>query len=97
MKDGVALRDHLKAAAKNSAAARAELAGPEFPAEGGFIWGAFLELHVARTYHQNGPNPIGYSEIAAWSRLTRQPVLATEVELLRAIDVEWLSYREGKG
>lgn len=96
MKDGADRRDHLKAAAKTSAAARAELAGPAFPDAAKFLWDAFLELHDARTYHEHGPNPIGYADIEAWSRLTRQPVRAWEVELLRALDIEWLSYREGK-
>lgn len=50
-----------------------------------------MALHVARSWNGVAPNPISYSDIAAWSHLMRTPVTNWEVELLRSLDLVWLS------
>jgi hypothetical protein len=83
---------HLEAIARTSAFARAELKGPELPAELAHVWPWFLELHAARSYHSCGPNAIAYQEIAAWSGLTGTPVGPADVDLLRLVDWTWITW-----
>lgn len=62
------------------------------PAGGGPIWHAFGELSRARTWHQFGPNPIGFSDIEAWMRLTRTPLQAHHVRIIRAMDEAFIEH-----
>lgn len=90
--DGRPYREHLQAvAARGHAAAKAELAGPELPPMGAYVWTWFLELHAARGSSGFGPLPIGYGEIAAWAALTGRAPLPWEIELLTALDRIWRS------
>ena len=50
------------------------------------VWMAFLELDAARGANGFGPNPLSYTEIDAWARLTGARLSAWEVSLLRDID-----------
>lgn len=85
------MREQLHAAALTSAAAAADLASrPVCPRAGRPAWRLFRELHAVRTSNAWGPNPITYTEIAAYQAVTRQPLHPVEVELIRALDTEYL-------
>lgn len=62
---------------------------PEVPTAGRRVWSIFLELNATRTVGM-GPNPIGFGEIEAWSRMRREPVRPFEVTMLRALDAAYL-------
>jgi len=97
-KDGSTLREHLERVAQmggpHGARVAAQLAGPEFPEACAHVWTWFCALHGARSFGPNGPNPIGYAEIAAWARLTRRAPQAWEVDLLRELDGVWLTAKD---
>jgi len=98
MKDGHLYREHLEAAAKSAGPAgriaAAELAGPEFPEACAYVWTWFCELAVARRFDDGMPQPIGHAELQAWAQFTRRMPNAWEVDLLRALDLAWLSTKD---
>ncbi len=85
------MRVHLEAAARHSEFARRELVGPSFPENLRYLWNWFMELHAARSYGPNGPNPIGYREIEAWATVMRNRVSPAEVDMLRGMDLTWMA------
>ena len=89
-------REHLEALADGNNPvladeAACDLAGPGVPAVASHVWEMFGALSLARSGGMAGPNPIGYAEIEAWSRLTDTPLDPDEVMLLRAMDVEYVT------
>ncbi|WP_457587400.1 phage tail assembly chaperone [Ensifer canadensis] len=58
---------------------------PEQPAEAGHIWDWFVELHNGR---QSGfaANPISFSEIVAFCRLTGAVITPWELSVIRRMD-----------
>lgn len=48
------------------------------------------DLQAGRRYGMGGPEPIGYADIEAWSRLTGAQPRPAEVRVLMQIDREWL-------
>lgn len=64
--------------------------GPEIPWSGARIWGLFLRLHEGRGGGGFGPSPISYEAMEAFSAITGEPLRAFEVEIIRALDREWL-------
>ena len=65
------------------------------PPAGAYLWSWFLELHRARG-GGFGPAPIGFTEIAAWSRLRGLVLTPWEVEVLRDLDSTWLAAQAEK-
>ena len=66
--------------------------GRALPPEGsGILWRAFLALSRTRSTGANGPNAITFTEIEAWSRLTRTPLEPHHVETLMAMDEVWMA------
>jgi len=59
---------------------------PPFPATHADIFQIYYELHAARSNNGFGANPISYSELEAYSRLTRRALGPWEVKMLRRID-----------
>lgn len=105
-KDGRSLEKHLKAAAKFSQEAAAELAGPALPEPLAYIWSWFCELRAACPSLSSSmvtPGgvatstafvPISYGELESWERLTRRALEPWEVSLLRDLDMAWLGHAE---
>lgn len=60
------------------------------PPGGSLLWGWFMDLNAARTWHQNGPNPITYADIEAYARLHRWSMSAQHVAILRAMDAAYV-------
>ncbi|MCK5245223.1 MAG: hypothetical protein KAJ90_08130 [Desulfobacterales bacterium] len=51
-----------------------------------YLWQWFCELSNSRDYGMVGPKPLSYSEIQAWSQLTKIDPTAWEVQAIKAID-----------
>lgn len=73
-------------AAKRSAAARQELAGPACPPAAEHIWAWFLALDAGRGSSGFGPEPIGWAELEAFGRLQGVQMSALEAGWIRALD-----------
>ena len=56
-----------------------------------YLWQWFCELSGGRGYTENGPAPLAYSEIQAWSQLIKSEPTAWEVEALKKIDRVYLT------
>jgi len=56
-----------------------------------YLWGWFCELSGGRGYAEFGALPLTYSEIQAWSQLTKSEPTAWEIEALKRIDRAYLT------
>lgn len=65
---------------------------PSIPAGGELLWRWFTDLSAARGWGAAGPNPISFSEIAAYARLTSWPIEPRHVAILQAMDREMLAH-----
>lgn len=65
---------------------------PELPWAGRRVWTIFLDLHETRGSNGFGPSPISYAEIEGYSRMKREPIRPFEVEIIRRLDVEFISH-----
>lgn len=78
------------------AALEAHLAGgglPEVPEAGRLLWRLFLELHEVRTSGVSGrPDPLSYTEVASYARVTGWPLQRHHVAALRAMDAAWMAW-----
>lgn len=61
------------------------------PEAGGVLLDAFLSLSRARSWRTHGPNPISYSEIAAWCNLMQVPLKPAHVAIIVALDEVWMT------
>jgi hypothetical protein len=88
--DGASLREHLESAwrQKNFApeAMPQKLRLPDIPAAVAHLWDWFCELSGARTGSSGGPNPIQFSEIEAWARLTGRALAPRDVQAIALLD-----------
>jgi hypothetical protein len=60
------------------------------PAGGELLWKWFMALHKTRQGGMNGPQPITYAEITAYSRIYSLPIEPRHVAILIAMDQEYL-------
>ena len=65
---------------------------PRIPAGGELLWRWFIDLNAARTWGAAGPNPIAFTEIEAFARLSRWPLEELHVAILKAMDREMLAH-----
>lgn len=65
---------------------------PSIPAGGELLWRWFTDLTAARGWGAAGPNPISFSEIAAYARLSNWPIEPRHVTVLQAMDREMLAH-----
>lgn len=88
--DGCTQREHLESLARQRA--RSGLPPPEglseyeCPDAAEHLWRWFLEVSRRRGSNGFGANPISYSELEAWSRLTETRLSALEVDWIMALD-----------
>lgn len=59
---------------------------PELPAPVAYLWAIWNELHAARGSGAFAPNPINWTEIEAFSRVTDEPLEPWEARAIRAVD-----------
>jgi hypothetical protein len=69
----------------------AELTGPPMPESCAHVWRWFIELSAARGSNGWGPNAIRYTDIAAWSALTRTIIQPMEVRVVLHLDHIYLA------
>lgn len=62
------------------------LDGPPYPHGFEYLWLWYIEVSAGRQSGMNGPNPISWSEIDSWSRMTRRHPQAWEVDIIKMID-----------
>ena len=68
-----------------------DIDGPEVPLAGDRAWSIFLDLHATRGSNGFGPSPISFGEVESWSRLRREPVRPFELDIIRKLDVAYLT------
>ena len=76
---------------KRSAEAREKLTPIKYDECLQYIWGWFCDLSGGRGYSETGPGPLTYTEIKAWSELTKQKPEAWEIKTLKRIDRIFIS------
>lgn len=95
MVGGATNREHYQAAQKHSVRARQMLVDPVIPPGCAHVWTYFCELNEVRggTTGPAGwvPNPISFTEIDSWARLTRRAPGPNEIAMLRCMDRLWLA------
>lgn len=89
-KNGVSRRDHLEQVAK-ATGKDVGLLGPALPDVAMHLWHLFLDLHRGRDYGANGPNPLSYQLILAWSELTGIRLSPWEVDVVKVLDSLWIN------
>ena len=92
--DGHTLQEHLDAAERQTGISPPGLDGPDCPPEAWYLWEWYIALGNARGGNGFGLNPIGFTEIAAWSALTGCRPTPFEVGCLRALDDAFFRVRE---
>jgi hypothetical protein len=92
-KDGSTEREHLKAAASRSAAARDALKPLPVPEGTQHILAWFQELSACRGMNGFGFEPIGWQDIDAWSRLRGIRPTRFELQALQALDAAFFRVR----
>lgn len=65
---------------------------PKIPAGGDLLWLWFCDLSRTRVLSQTGPCAITFAEIEAYRRLSRWDIGSHHVEVLMAMDREYLQY-----
>ena len=69
--------------------------GPEVPWAGRRVWSLFLRLNESRSAGGFGPSPITYEAMDAFSAITGEPLRPWEIDIIRALDREWLRIING--
>lgn len=59
---------------------------PEIPAALAHLWEWFIELSAVRSGNGAGPNPIAFSEVEAWARLTGRLLTPRDVRAIAMLD-----------
>lgn len=62
------------------------------PSATAYLWSWFHELSSQRQSGMNGPLPLTYQEIEAWSKLSRIRLAPWEVSVLRRLDAAWMVF-----
>lgn len=88
---GGTLRDHLESVERQTGKTPDKLIPPDFPDAVGHLWEWFIDLDRARPSGGFGPSAISYAEIDAFARLTGAEPTPFEVDVLRALDREYLA------
>lgn len=85
------MRKHLQAVQAQTGVMPVELVTPPVPAVLTYLLEHFAELTAARSNGFGAPQPISWSDMAAWARLTGLRLWPWEAQALRALDLVWLS------
>lgn len=93
---GVPLLDHLEQVYEATGEFPDEAELPETSSYELYIWGKYLSLHHGRAYGINGPCPISYQDILAWTSIMRESLEPWEVEVIMMIDRKFLEFVQEK-
>lgn len=84
------MREHLEAVERATGERPPELDPPPVPAAFAHVWRWFASLSAGRRPGGLGPAPLGWDEIAAWSRLVGVTPTPNDIAVLRDIDAAYL-------
>lgn len=70
-----------------------ELKLPDFPDAGQYLWDYFIDLNKGRFSGMNGPEAFSWRDIEAWCNLRGNTLSSEELDILMAIDREWINAR----
>jgi len=99
-KDGVTHFDRVKALLKRTrnpekrAKLEAEIKLPSFPQPLAYLWTAYHRIRRRKGVGFAGPEPIGWSDIEAFNRMTRMRLAPWEVEVIETLDNLYLDAKE---
>lgn len=86
-KQGITKREHLLQVEKSTKRKPKDLENPhEFPRLLSHVWSFFCELQSARTAGFSGANPLSYSEIESWCRLSGNSLTPYDVAVIKQLD-----------
>lgn len=85
---GGTVRDSYVAIERVTGVTPPQLMPPPAPPAGRHLLDWFNELSASRSGNGYGPNPISYSELLAWARLTHRRPSPGEIAILRRLDEE---------
>lgn len=83
----ITLRDHLQSLYESTGIEPEEFSRAEIPVETEHIWAWFLSLHAGRVPGA----PLAYTEIEAWTRMTRTSLSPFELRAIKEVDFEFLT------
>jgi hypothetical protein len=66
-------------------------AAPKLSFEVQHVWQLFCDLNRTRRAGFNGPEPLSYAEMLAWSELTGMRIRPWEIEVIMALDHEYMT------
>lgn len=87
------VRDHMEQVARAQGVDVDDLLErpQELPETVAHLWVAFCQMSNARTSNGFGPNPLTYHDVEAWSRVTGVELTAWEIDVLKRLDVVFLT------
>lgn len=89
MRDGVTWRDHFEAIRRKGKKVSV-LKIETFDEYTEKLWGIYREIGTGRTSGGMSANPITWSDIESWLKLTRMRLSPAEVRLVRELDTIWM-------
>jgi hypothetical protein len=92
-KDGISLAEHYRQVERATGRRPPELDLPDIPPMLAPFWEDFLRIHATRTADE----PIAFSEVLAYSRLTGTDFEPNEVDLISDLDRVWREERRANG
>lgn len=90
-RDGTAVMDHCRAVIEQTGLWPKDFPPPVVPLELLEVWEWYWELRRAAEVGRDGPGPLKFSEMLAWSRLRRIEPTSAELHWLTALDAAYLS------
>ena len=86
------MREHLEGAARRGDAhAQAKLTPPPLPRSYVPVLGWFFQLHRRRGVGMHGEQPVSWTDMDAWSRMTGHQPTRDELQLLERCDMAYFA------
>lgn len=67
-----------------------DLKVPPLPQDAVYLWNYYLNIASKRCYSEHGPQQISWSDIDAWCRLTRVALHKWELDIIAALDANFV-------
>jgi hypothetical protein len=91
--DGATLREHLMKACRQTKIWPDEYREAPCPPCMALVWNWFQDLSARRTGNGYGPNPLSFTEIDTWARLSGITLTPFELQAIVALDAHYLRHR----
>lgn len=90
-RDGTVMMDHCRAVVEQTGLWPNDFPPPIVPPALMPVWDWYWELRRAAGTGRDGPEPLKFSEMLAWSRLKRKKLSQAELHWLTALDAAYLN------